>query len=102
MLNPLSTMPICSQGVFGYYRAPKDHINIRILQVIISGILSILGLRTRMDPYVHVVFWAPTLGGGDHSQTASQQNQPLSKPGTTPPDAATWAGQRLGGLLGTW
>ena len=40
-------------------RGPKDHINIRILRTMISGI--ILGLLTRMsDPYVYVVFWAPS------------------------------------------
>ena len=41
-------------------RGPKDHINIRILQTMISGIPLILGLGTRMsDPYVYVVLWAP-------------------------------------------
>ena len=41
-------------------RGPKDYINIRILQTMISGIPLILGLGTRMsDPYVYVVLWAP-------------------------------------------
>ena len=41
-------------------KAPKDHINIRILQIMISGIPLILGLGTRMScPYVYVVLWAP-------------------------------------------
>ena len=44
---------------------PKDHISIRMLQIMVSGILLVLGLGTRMsDPYVYVVFWtlnyAPT------------------------------------------
>ena len=40
--------------------APQDHINIRILQTMISAIPLILGLETKMsDPYVYVVFWAP-------------------------------------------
>ena len=41
-------------------RAPKNHINIRILQTIVSGIPLVLGLRTRMsDPCVYVACWAP-------------------------------------------
>ena len=44
--------------------APKVHMNIRILQTLISGIPLILGLGTRMsDPYVYVVCWAPNLTG---------------------------------------
>ena len=35
-------------------RGPKEHINMRILQTMISGIRRILGLGTRMsDPYVY-------------------------------------------------
>ena len=45
----------------GGFRAPKDQTNIRILQTVISGIPLILGLGTKMsDPYVYVVFWAPS------------------------------------------
>ena len=41
----------------------RSSINIRILQVIVSGIPSVLGLGTRMqDPYVYVAFWAPIHG----------------------------------------
>ena len=41
-------------------RGPEEHINIRILQTMISSIPLIFGLSTRMsDPYVYVVFWAP-------------------------------------------
>ena len=40
---------------------PKDHINKRILQIMVSGIPLILGLRARMEaPYVYVGFWAPS------------------------------------------
>ena len=43
-----------------HFRGPKDHINIRTLQTLISGIPLILGLGTRVsDPYVYVVSWAP-------------------------------------------
>ena len=38
-------------------RAPKDHINIRILLTTVSGIPLVLGLGTRMSkPYVYVDF----------------------------------------------
>ena len=38
--------------------APRDHINIRIPKTMVSGIILVLGLGTRMsDPYVYVVFW---------------------------------------------
>ena len=38
-----------------------DQMNIKILQTMISGISLILGLGIGMsDPYVYVVFWAPT------------------------------------------
>ena len=48
--------------VFQAYRAPKDHIKARILQTVISGIPLMLSLGTRMsDPYLYVVFWAPSL-----------------------------------------
>ena len=37
-------------------RGPRDHINRRILQTMISGILLVLGLGTRMsDPSVYIV-----------------------------------------------
>ena len=40
-------------------RGPKDHINIRILQTMISGIPLMLGLGTRMsDAHVFAVCWA--------------------------------------------
>ena len=43
------------------HRGPKDHINMRILQTALSGILLVFGLRARMkDPYVHVVLGALT------------------------------------------
>ena len=43
-------------------RDPTDHLNIRILQNCISGIPLVLNLGTGMsDPYVYVVFWAPTV-----------------------------------------
>ena len=43
--------------VRGKVRAPKDHINIRILPTMISGIPLLLAPGTRMRyPYVHVVF----------------------------------------------
>ena len=39
-------------------RGPKDGINIRILQTMISGIPRRLGLRTTIkDTYAYVVFW---------------------------------------------
>ena len=42
-------------------RAPKDHLNIRILQTMISGFPLVLGRGIRMwDPCVCVVFWALT------------------------------------------
>ena len=41
-------------------RAPRDHIKMRILQSMVSGIPLILGLGTRVsDPCVSVVFWGP-------------------------------------------
>ena len=41
-------------------RAVRDHINIRILQTMVSGFPLLWGLGTRMsDPCVYVVFWAP-------------------------------------------
>ena len=40
-------------------RGPQDHINTRILQTMVSGLLPVLDLATRMDLYVYVVFWAP-------------------------------------------
>ena len=41
-------------------RAPRDDINIKILQSMISGIPLIVGLRTRMrDSYVYAVFEIP-------------------------------------------
>ena len=44
------------------YRAPKDKINIKILQARISGIPLAMGQRTRMrDPYVYTACWGPTL-----------------------------------------
>ena len=44
----------------GLGRGPKDHISIRILQKMVSGMPLMLGLGARMsDPYVYVVFWAP-------------------------------------------
>ena len=47
-------------GATANSRAPKDHINIRILPTMVSGIPLVLGLGTRMsDPYVYVAFWAP-------------------------------------------
>ena len=43
-------------------RAPTDHINVRILQNMISGSHLTLGLGTRMStPSVYVVVWAPAL-----------------------------------------
>ena len=46
-----------------HVRAPKDHIHIRILPTMVSGIPLIWGLGTRMsDPSVWVVFWAPACG----------------------------------------
>ena len=43
---------------------PEDHVNIRVLQHLISGIPFILGLGARMsDSYLDVVFWAPTAAG---------------------------------------
>ena len=40
--------------------APKDHINTRILETMVSGIPLILGLGTRMpDPDVSVVLLGP-------------------------------------------
>ena len=54
-------------------RAPEDHINIRILQTLLSGIPLILGLGTRMSaPYVDVVCWAPTGTGMITCRTNSQ------------------------------
>ena len=48
-----------------YYGAPKDHVNTRILQHMISGTLLILDLGTSMlDPYVYVVCWAPDIVHG--------------------------------------
>ena len=45
------------------FKGREHHINIRILQTIISGILLILGVATRMsDPCVYVVFWDPSFG----------------------------------------
>ena len=39
-------------------RGPNDHINIRIVQTMISGIPFILCFRSRIqDPYVYVVCW---------------------------------------------
>ena len=43
----------------GFIRGPKDHIDLGILQTMISGLPLMLGLGTRMsDPYVHVALWA--------------------------------------------
>ena len=42
-------------------RASKDHINIRILLAMVSGIPLTFGLGTRkLQPYVYVVIWPPT------------------------------------------
>ena len=39
------------------FRDPKNHINVKILQTMISGIRLVLGLGGRMsDPCVYVVF----------------------------------------------
>ena len=47
-------------AVHNLIRAPKDHINMRITQNMISGIDPVYGLSTRIsDPYVYVVLWAP-------------------------------------------
>ena len=46
-------------GIGSCSRAPKDHIEIRILQTMISGIRLGWGLGSRLsDPFVYVVFWA--------------------------------------------
>ena len=48
--------PVCA-AIVAPVRGPKDHINIRILQTMISGIPLILSLGTRMsDRYVYVAF----------------------------------------------
>ena len=55
--TPVACFPRRSLGLI---RGPKDHINIRILQTMISGIPLVLGLGTRMsDPYVYLVLWGP-------------------------------------------
>ena len=42
-------------------RCPKDHINARILQTMISGVPLISGLGAGMsEPYIHMAFWAPS------------------------------------------
>ena len=44
-------------------RTPKDHVDIRILQTMISGLLLIWVPGARMsDPYDYVVFWASIEG----------------------------------------
>ena len=51
-------------------RGSKDHMNIKILQTMFSGVPLVLDLRARMwEPYVYVVFGAP-----DHS---SRQSMPV-------------------------
>ena len=78
------------QEAFANSRGPKDNINIRIPQTMISGIPLIVVLGTRMsDPYVYVGFWAPefwsvqwrrlfglngnTIGGQNFLQPQSQR-----------------------------
>ena len=47
----------------GIIRPPKSHINMRIIQNMISGIPLILGLGIRKSyPYVDVVVWASNYG----------------------------------------
>ena len=64
MENDSDAMQSCQvSGVEHVSRGPKDHMNIRILQTMISTMISgipfIAGLGTRkQDPYVYVVFWA--------------------------------------------
>ena len=58
-------------------RAPKDHINIRILQTMISGFPLKLGLGTRMsDPCVYVVFWAPKVSALQAAVFARRRMKP--------------------------
>ena len=53
-------------GLGSIFRGPKHHINTRILNTMISGILFILGLGTKTtDPYVDVVVWAPNISAPD-------------------------------------
>ena len=59
---------------------PKDHINIRIPQTMVSGIPLIMGLimglGTRMlDAYVYVVFWAPSIVTVWHFSTVLPDQQ---------------------------
>ena len=50
--------PICRAAPPPIPRDPNDHINIRILQTMISGIPLILGLGSRVsDPYVYIVLY---------------------------------------------
>ena len=59
---PKVSLALNSCLLLAEHRGPEDHINMRVLQTMISGIFFILGLRTRMsDPYVYVVFWAPNV-----------------------------------------
>ena len=45
----LENIPVISQApVIAYIRAPKDHINMRVLQSMMSGISPTLGLGTKM------------------------------------------------------
>ena len=62
LLSIREKLPRLSQFGVCRCRALKEHIKRKDLQECISGILLILGLRTRMsDAYVYVGFWAPTL-----------------------------------------
>ena len=73
----------CKQFPARLNRGPKDHVNTRIPQTMISSILLLLGLGNKMsDPYVCVVFWAPT-SGYPPSQTpaAASRHSPRSPRG---------------------
>ena len=75
------------EEVLSAKRAPKDDINIRILQNSTSGIPITLGLRTSMSvPYVSVVFWAQKKGPTFSCQRrpGSARLETKSQPASTP------------------
>ena len=57
------------------YRGPIDHINVRILQMMMLRIPSVFGLRAHMaDLSVYVLFWVQNLGRLSCSEVGRQSS----------------------------
>ena len=73
----------------GSHRAPKDHINMRILQHMIFGIPLILGLGTRIVSCISCPFFLLVWDIGQNLYIATKRNRTVAQTRLSRPDQGT-------------